>query len=454
MSGGSGASPPEPGAALEAARASQLIRSGEPLLVLLSGGADSVCLLDCALALGAEVSALHVNHGLRPSADSDEELCRELCARLEVPLTVQRVSLHDDSPGNLQAEAREARYALAEGHAAGDYAAGHTASDQAETVLYRLATSPGRRALLGMAPRRGRLVRPLLEASRAETHAHCDARSLPYADDPTNADLRYARARVRHEVMPSLRSLNSAAERTIVETAAMLREEEEVLERAVEQALDQVGRGPTSLVALKAQPPGVARLVLRRLAEEAAGRPFALGRDRAESVLLLAERGGSHSLDLGGGVRAVVEYGTVRFAAEPDAALPEPVRLRVPGSARFGRWEVTAAEGSSGEAIVLAEALGPVATVRSWRAGDRMRPAGLGGTKSLQDLFTDRKVPRSLRRSLPVVEAGGAIAWVAGVAVDERFAASGAEGERPTVALAARQTGSSSRRGPDADDLS
>ena len=110
----------------------------------------------------------------------------------------------------------------------------------------------------------------------------------------------------------------------------------------------------------------------------------------------------------------------MRFAREAEAASPEPVALPVPGTVRFGDWEVEATRGESGEAVLSAEQLGAEVTVRAWRDGDRMRPAGLGGTKSLQDLFTDRKVPRALRRTLPVVEADGEIVWVAGVAAAER----------------------------------
>ena len=124
---------------LHAARASGLIRPGEPLLVLVSGGGDSVCLLDVALRLGAEVSVLHVNHGLREGAAHDEAFVRALCERLDVLLHAERVDLGADQ-GNLQARARDARYALAERLASEDYAAAHTASDQAETVLYRLAS--------------------------------------------------------------------------------------------------------------------------------------------------------------------------------------------------------------------------------------------------------------------------------------------------------------------------
>ncbi|HKN93566.1 MAG TPA: tRNA lysidine(34) synthetase TilS [Thermoleophilaceae bacterium] len=422
--------------ALDAASESGLIIAGEPLLVMLSGGADSVCLLDCAVTLGARVSALHVNYGLRAESDSDEQHCRALCERLGVPLAVERVSLAD--AGNLQAEARDRRYALAERHAAGDYASAHTASDQAETVLYRLAVSPGRRALLGMEPRRGRLVRPLLEATRDDTRVHCRERGLEWVEDVSNTDTRFARARVREEVLPALRELNPAAERSIVETSRLLRDEAEVLDAAVDDVLARLGDVAPALGELRSMPPGLARLVLRRLAEAASSGAYSLSRDQADAVLRLGERGGTASLDLGKGLRAVAEYGTLRFTRDAEAAPPPPARLLVPGRARFGDWEVSAALGESGEALLAAAPLGDRLTVRAWNEGDRMRPAGLGGTKTLQDLFTDRKVPRALRHSLPVVTTEqGEIVWVAGVAVGETFKA--APHEKELVSLSARQ---------------
>ena len=445
---------------LAAARESGLVPAAEPLLVLLSGGADSVCLLDVCVRLGARVAVLHVNHGLRPEAEGDEALCHELCARLGLELAVERSTPQaatEGSAGNVQAEAREARYAAAERHAAaldGDFAAAHTASDQAETVLYRLAVSPGRRALLGMQPRRGRLVRPLLAATRAETRAYCEGRGLAWREDPSNEDPRYARARVRHELLPVLRELNPAAERTIAETALLLRDEHEVLARAVDQALEQLGG------------PGVSLPVLRRLTEEAAGGAAALSRADADAVLALGKRGGTRTLDLGGGLVAVAEYGTLRFRRGRDDAdmaadaggggagdAPQAVRLPVPGRVRFGDWEVEARLVAAGEAggqgeeeIVAGDRLGDEALVRAWRSGDRMRPAGLGGSKSLQDLFVDRKVPRALRRTLPVVEADGEVVWVAGLAVAEGLrpdAADTGQGTAPgaRVALSARRTG-------------
>jgi tRNA(Ile)-lysidine synthase len=402
---------------LEAAR--PLVPAGAPLLVLVSGGGDSVALLDVAVRLDARVSALHVNYGLREGASGDEEFVRELCSGLGVPLFVEQVALGEDPAGNLQERARDARYALAERLAEGDFAAGHTASDQAETVLYRLAVSPGSRALHGMAARRGRLVRPLLGVTREEVRAYLRSRGLEWREDPSNADRRFARARVRHDLMEALRTIGPAAERTIAETARQLREEAAVLDAAVAEALGVLGGGPAvSASELGRQPPAVRRLVLRHLAEQAGGE---LGAGDTERILALGGRG-SKSLDLGGGVRVVVEYGTLRFTRAGEAAVPDPVVLTVPGRARFGDWEVEAGAGTAGDVSVTG-VTGPL-TVRAWREGDRMRPNGLGGTKTLQDLFTDKKVPRELRRTLPIVVTGeDEIVWVAGVAVDERFAA-------------------------------
>ena len=404
--------------ALDAARASGLVPAGQPLLVMLSGGPDSVCLLDVAVRLGAETSALHVNYGLRAAAEQDEAHCRALCGQLGVALTVERARLTD--AGNVQAQARDARYAAAERVAAGDYAAAHTASDQAETVLYRLAVSPGRRALLGMEPRRGRLVRPLLEATRADTRAYCEGRGLAWRTDESNDDPRFARARVRNGLLAALLEVAPAAEGAVAETARQLREEAEVLDAAATDALAGLGGGPVvEIAALRQLPRATARLVLRELA----GVPLVSA--RVDELLRLGEVGGTRALDLGEGVRAVAEYGMLRFAHAGPPAAPEPVPLAVPGQARFGAWEVRA--GGDGEVTVAVD--GPL-TVRAWRDGDRIRPVGLGGTKTLADLFTDLKVPRELRRTLPVVVAGEDVVWVAGLAVDERFeAAAGAGGQ-------------------------
>jgi tRNA(Ile)-lysidine synthase len=279
---------------------------------------------------------------------------------------------------------------------------------------------------------------------------------LGWREDESNEDRSLARNRLRHEVLPQLRLLHQAAERNVRATAAELADEAELLDQAVASALHEAGAGGSppavELARIAGLPAPLRRLMLRRLAEEAAGGPLPLGRPELAAIERLGAAGGSGELSLGQGVRALCEYGIVRFQRAPDREAPAPAELSVPGSCRFGDWQLECAlepaagaplAGSLGSAEAPrldAGLLAATLVVRSWRDGDRMRPLGLDGTKSLQDLFVDRKVPRSLRSVLPVVEAGGEIAWVAGVAVSESFKVT--EATTRTARLDARAGGS------------
>jgi tRNA(Ile)-lysidine synthase len=302
---------------LERVEAGGLLAGAEPLLVMLSGGRDSVCMLDLAVrARGAAgVSALHVNYGLRDEAGGDERFCAQLCEQLGVSLEVERPRRADGS-GNLQAWARQVRYEAATRLAEERGAlilTGHTADDQVETILYRLASSPSRRALLGMRPREGRLVRPLLGTPRAATTAYCEERSLAWRDDASNEDDAYVRNRIRQGLVPELERVHPAAKENVLRTAELLREEAELLDSLVDAELaGGEGAEPGTIAHRRFAElhPALRRLVLQRLADEAAGRPVAGAARFADQVALLS-RGGS-VLDLGGGVRAVLEGGILR----------------------------------------------------------------------------------------------------------------------------------------------
>jgi tRNA(Ile)-lysidine synthase len=298
-----------------------LLAGGRPVLVMLSGGRDSVCLLDLAVRVsGTEaVSAIHVNYGLRPSSGDDQRHCQALCERLGVSLSVRRAPAAP--PGNLQAWARDFRYRAAQDLTGADIAAGHTATDQVETILYRLASSPSRRALLGMRPReplgqrpRRWLVRPLLGVARDQTAAYCCARALPWRDDETNDQDVYTRGRVRARLVPALRSIHPAAERNLLALAEILRDEGEVLDELVGDLLR--GAGEVPLARLRALQPALARLVVQRLADQAAGGPAPGTARRLPELLALPDRGRA-ALDLPHGVRAIVERGALRFVRRP-----------------------------------------------------------------------------------------------------------------------------------------
>ena len=364
------------------------------IVVLLSGGRDSVCLLDRLVRQGESVTALHVNYGLRPEADEDEAFCRDLCERLGVPLVVHRPG---PPTGNVQAWAREVRYAEA-AKLGPVVATGHTATDQVETVLYRLAASPGRRALLGMRDRPG-VIRPLLGWTREQTAAYCRERGLAWREDPSNESSDFARNRVRNELLPALRSIHPAAETNILRTLEILRDEAAVLDALIDTE--------PSVERIAALPPALRRLTVQTIA----GEPSVSA--RTDEILALGSRGGTATLDLGGGLRAVVEYGRLRFDHGP-APPPAPTVLTVPGSAQFGAGRVECELVPDGP--LDADALAPKLEVRPWRPGDRLN------SKTLQDLFTDRKVPRERRHQLPVVISEGEVAWAVDI-VGERFRA-------------------------------
>ncbi len=303
---------------LEAVRAGGMLSAGTPLVAMLSGGRDSVCLLDLAARLldAGEVTGLHVNYGLRDDSDVDEEHCAALCERLGVRLEVERPR-RPEGPGNLQAWARDARYAAAAQlaqAAGGTIATGHTADDQVETILYRLASSPSRRALLGMRPRDGKLVRPLLDFTRAQTTAYCRERGLSWRDDPSNAEPAFARNRVRYGLAAALADVHPAAARNVLRTAELLRDEAEVLDALVAAELDGSNGSPRNAIELERLaelPLALRRLVVQQLADRAAGRPVAGAARHAEEVAAL-RRTGTAMLDLGGGVRAIAERGILR----------------------------------------------------------------------------------------------------------------------------------------------
>jgi tRNA(Ile)-lysidine synthase len=265
-------------------------------IVLLSGGRDSVCLLDTL-----RWPALHVNYGLRAEAGADEAFCRELCEQLGVALTVHRAGAPS---GNVQDWARRVRYDAAHALTDGDIAVGHTATDQVETVLYRLAASPGRRALLGMRERSGRVVRPLLHMTREQTAAHNRARGLDWVEDASNDSDAYARNRARANLVPALRELHPAAEANVLATMEILRAEAEVLDTLVADVIR--GREAIPADELRALPPALRRLVFIELAGAPVGH-------RVDEVLALHHG----SVDVGFGRRATVTRGIVGVGSLP-----------------------------------------------------------------------------------------------------------------------------------------
>ncbi len=386
-------------------RRRRLLGPGDAVLVALSAGPDSTALVAALAALrdAGEVGALHalhVDHGLRPGADEDAACAAAACARLGVPFARTRVNV---GAGNVQAEARRARYAAlraeAERVGAAFIATGHTRTDQAETVLLRLLRGSGARGLSGIPPRRGAIVRPLIDRSRDEGLRFLADAGLPWREDPTNATPRFARNRVRHALWPAVLALAPAAERTLARAADLARDDERAL-AARGRALAGVGTA-VEIARLAAEPLAVRRRAVRRLWRNASGSAAGLDASHVEAVLALARRGRPGRAALPRGVEARARYGRLELApAEPAPGPVEPVE--VPGPGRYVLGGTVAVE-------VAARSPGAVPwplALRSRRPGDRFRPEGGRGTKKLKSWLIDRKVPRERRDALVVLAAG------------------------------------------------
>ena len=283
----------------------ELLAPGRALLALVSGGADSLCLWGVLRELGHPVSALHVDHGLRGAASAaDAEFCAALGAQV--------VAVEVSAGGNLEARAREARYEAAREHAAGrPIATGHTLTDQAETVLYRLASSSGPRAMAGMRPRSGDVVRPLLCLTAGDTRAWCAEAGLEPRLDETNDDLAIRRNLIRHQVLPLLRQVHEGADANLARTAELMAELDDLLgELADPHVGDRI-----DLQALAELPRGLRVLVLRRAAERAAGRPLRLPRELTGRLEAVAARtSGVERLSLARDLEAVRDRTVLRFS--------------------------------------------------------------------------------------------------------------------------------------------
>lgn len=396
---------PYPAAVLATARRRGLFGREDRVLVALSAGPDSTALLAALAALReagqvAGVVALHVDHGLRPGVEQDAACAAAACARLGVAFERTAVRV---GPGNVQAEARRARYAALRAasarHGATRIATGHTRTDQAETVLLRLLRGSGARGLGAIPPRRGAIVRPLIDRSRAEGLAYLAELGIPWREDPTNASPRYARNRVRLELLPALRALAPSAERALARAADLVRDDDRAL---AARARRRVGEGAAvAVAALRREPVAVRRRVVRRLWRNAAGSARGLEAGHVEAVLALLERGRPGAVQLPGGRVARCRYGRLELGV-PSRPAPAVAPVAVPGPGRYPVPElglVAEVEARRPEAIPWPLAL------RTRRPGDRLRLEGRAGRTPLKEWLIDRKVPREERDGLLLLAA-------------------------------------------------
>ena len=382
---------------LKFAREQNLIAPGDTVICAVSGGADSVAMLFALYLLreklGITLEAAHFNHNLRGEESlRDETFVRELCARYEIPLHVASGEIRPGKKG-LEAAARDARYAFLES-LPGKIATAHTADDNAETILMHLVRGTGLKGLGGIAPQRGKLIRPMLGITRREVEDFLAEWHLPHVEDSTNETDAFLRNRLRHHVMPLLAAENPRIAENLSQMALRLREDE--------ACLSQLSRYETlpEVETLRTLPSAVrSRMLERFLKENGVREPEDVHIAQAEALVF--SESPSASAAFPGGVTLSRQYG--HLTANPTGEAFTPVTLTCPGSAEAAGIRITcepAGELAQSENHLTVCPVGKI-SIRPRQTGDKIRLSG--GSKSLKKLFIDRKIPAADRGRIPVV---------------------------------------------------
>lgn len=444
-------------------RRRRLFQAGNRILVAVSGGSDSVALLyllhDLKPEWRLDLSVIHVNYGLRgKESDDDAEFVQRLCRRLTVPFIMKRADLSRDTERHpqrsLQARAREIRYrimrevAAAEG--ADKVALGHTADDQAETILMWLLRGAGMTGLAGMPiVREGLFIRPLLTTAREELAVGLASRGIDFRTDSTNAKLLYRRNRIRHEVLPTITTLAPSFVKLMSRQSEVLGEENRFLEHLVTECLSRTlsresGHPVLNRTTLLQAPLALQRRLVRRILCRLNPLGAASGFRAVDAVLrqvVNARSGARLTLD---GIEIVRDGSAIRFMEKECSASSrcgepiEPLPVGIPGSVIWPPTgeRIDVERIGAGQARRLMETrvrhvavfdgatFTPRLVLRTWQYGDRFAPAGMGDKqKKLQDFFTDTKVGRLDRKRIALLAAPEGILWVAGHRADQRFLA-------------------------------
>ncbi|HLO27251.1 MAG TPA: tRNA lysidine(34) synthetase TilS [Geobacteraceae bacterium] len=419
-----------------------LFNAGDTVVVAVSGGADSVALLDMLASLEElrlKLVAAHLNHSLRgDESDGDESFVRKLASDYGLPAEIARVDVKGLSRRkrlSLEEAGRVARYEffldIARSYGAHSIALAHHADDQAETVLMRLLRGAGGTGLCAISPKSGAtLVRPLLAVTRTEIETYLAQRNLPYRTDSTNRDTEFLRNRVRMELIPYLETYNPAVRDRLVATAEALARDEEVLTGVTDAAFARHGREGQGVITLdvcgcRAEPAGVRYRLYRRGILLAKGNLDRVGSGHLRDIdTMLFSRNPQMMLCLPDGLRVSKCYTEISFfpasvEKKPvswEKAVEGPGVYTLPGGYRLMVEEVDPLECRKNPSPHVA-CFDAVAApfpwlLRTFRPGDRIMPFGMTGHKKVKDLFIDEKIPMASRRRIPLLFSGDRLLWV------------------------------------------
>lgn len=428
-----------------------LIKPGQRIICSVSGGPDSLCMLLALAHLRKELDffifVFHLNHMLR-KGDSKEDAAfvAEVARKLGIKAYVEAcdiLRLAEQKKESIELTAREERIrrllALAEELKADRISTGHTLSDQAETVLYRIIRGCGLNGLSAMRPLSGIFIKPLLCIYREHSEQFCRELGYEYRVDRTNFDLSCDRNKMRNSVIPLMNELfNRDIRSSLVRLAGLAAEDDEALENISSIEFDKITvKDKDEVRILKAdllrQHDAILKRILRRVLISIKGEVVDVDEESIKSILkILNTSGGYKTVDVGSGIKVKLEYDWIVFSPKPD--VQERFRERylvVPGDLEIDEISILfkariCEEGQvhiSGDEHIANMDLSAIKgdiKVRPWHEGDRMMPLGMGFEKKVQDIFVDKKIPFQKRRRWPILCDQEKIIWIPGVKLDDR----------------------------------
>ena len=455
-----------------------LVSSQHRLLVAVSGGPDSVCLLHILVKLqdelGVKLHIAHLDHQLRGAESAaDAQYVAELSHRLGIPATIERRDVKTYKTRHrvsLEEAAREVRYTflaqVAESIGASRVAVGHTADDHIETILMHLIRGTGTRGLRGLEPgtrwQSVLIIRPLLEVSRQETADYCHHHQLMPRTDTSNLSLSPLRNRIRHQLLPLLQSYNPQVTEALLRTARLAGDDLAYLDEEIARLWDGVAQKQESAIILDKDrflelPSALKRHLLRAAIERLLGNLKDIEMCHIEGIVTALSKPAGKRISLPGGLMFSIEYDRYLLAPDPAALSPFPILeaefpLKIPGETLLPGWHIEATitdqkrESERGEvpltnlpppfprerdkggglpnngltAYCDLDKTGDKLVVRSRQRGDRFQPLGMSQPKKLGEFMIDAKIPQAWRQRIPIVCSPEHILWVVGWRIDDR----------------------------------
>lgn len=423
---------------------------GEKIVAGVSGGADSMALLCVLRELGANVVVSHFNHRLRGDESSaDAEHVRKATERYGLVFEYAEAdteAFRKKEGLSTEDAARKLRYDffndVVKKHSAARVATGHTLNDQAETVIMRLLRGSGSLGLSGIRPSRGDVIRPLINVTRDEVKEYLRSRGVEWREDSTNISDRFLRNRIRNELVPLLETYNPDTQRVLSRLATVCSVESDFIRSEAARRFESVvSSGPGCFFGkaadLASQPDALRLSIMRKAVSDLKGNLLGISSKHIFAAEeLLKSSGPATSIDLPGGIVFCRGHGVFLFARAEGFF--SPVSAQVEGPGRFntsGDMEIEVAFtddisfwGSRDTGYFPPEKVSFPISARSFRDGDRFVPLGMRKSKKLKDFFIDEKIPKFVRRKIPIFETRDGIIWIGGLRQDERFRADRTKG--------------------------